>query len=104
MNCNFDMEKKIEIILDLISQIKKAENQIAVHKQYGNDQFHVSQYEEIKERFFKNLISETLSAGFAPSHTINLISLFGEKFYGTSPVKSRDLPKEAAVIYRQLAA
>lgn len=98
------MEEKIEILLDLIHEIKKTESQIALHRQYGNDSFHVSQYEEIKERFFKKLISETLSAGFAPSHTITLISLFGEKFYGTSPVNRKDLPKEAAVIYRQLAA
>jgi hypothetical protein len=74
----------------LISEIKKLDDIIAIHKSQANDEFMISQYVKRKNKFFNELIKELTSPKLTSARSYHLMALLIEKFYNeSSPVTEK---------------
>jgi hypothetical protein len=96
--------KKAEIykLMDLIEDVKKLDELIAIHRQAGSSDFMISQYEVKKTQLMGILIDELASPPVQSTQSYLLIKMLLNKYY---PVKSEldfivdsDISKLAAAI------
>lgn len=74
--------KHISIIRieNLIHQIQKTDKMILLHKDHQADIFMISQYEEMKQRFFEKLIKEILKLHLPFEQTSYYLQRFSQQF------------------------
>ncbi|MCX6252409.1 MAG: hypothetical protein NTX61_16875 [Bacteroidetes bacterium] len=65
----------------LISEIRKLDDIIAIHKSQANDEFMISQYVARKNKYFRELINELTSPQLTSFKSYHLLMLLLEKFY-----------------------
>ncbi len=74
--------KPISIIRieNLIHQIRKTDKMILLHKDPQTDNFMMSQYEEMKQRFFEKLIKEILKLHLSFEQTSYYLQRVSQQF------------------------
>ncbi len=83
-------------LLDLVQEVKKIDDLIALHRSLSNDAFMLDQYVARKDKLFAKLITELANPAMASVVSFQLVQQLIEKFYtntGTTviPDKMTDL-------------
>jgi hypothetical protein len=79
-------DSKIFKLVDLIGDIKKVDEMINLHKQDGDADFMLSQYEAKKTKLTGYLISELNTPPFKSTSGILFIKQFLDKYYTDSSI------------------
>ena len=92
--------KRIHHLMELISDIKKTEEMISLHK---DDEFQliIDQYEAIKTKQMAEFIDELAKPPFQSVESFSVIKLMIDKFYpslGPDSVELKELGKLASAI------
>jgi hypothetical protein len=95
--------KKAEIykLMDLIEDVKKLDGLILLHRQTGNSDFMVDQYEAKKTELMGMLIDELATPPVQSAQSYQLIKMLLNKYYPYKPegqIADSDISKLAAVI------
>nr|WP_293838493.1 hypothetical protein [uncultured Arsenicibacter sp.] len=81
-------------LYDLIQELKKTEEVIALHRSLSEDTFMIGQYSAVKDQLFARILSELTSPQLASAVSYQLIRQLIESFYqplaDDMPTKSID--------------
>jgi hypothetical protein len=80
---------KIYRLVDLIEEIKKLDAIILMHRNHGEDEFMINQYDSKKSRLMKELISELAANSNESPEVFKTIGKIIFKFYPNDSTKKQ---------------
>jgi hypothetical protein len=86
----------------LISEIKKLDDIIAIHRSQANDEFMISQYVKRKNKFFNELIKELTSPPLTSVTSYHFVAFLIDKFYKETSPKDKKTSNKLEIELQEL--